>query len=772
MGCERLQILITGQVQGVGFRPHVFRIARLLDLTGWVQNNASGVLIEIQGASTLGFLTELKASLPPLARIDDIKTHEITIVCHEKIFQIVPSQPGCARTIISPDTCVCSDCLNELFDPNSRYYRYPFLNCTQCGPRFTITRMLPYDRSQTSMSEFPLCPACHADYTDPTNRRYHAQPTACAHCGPQLSLPIAAISKALSDGKIIALKGLGGYQLLCDARNEAAILTLRQRKNRDAKPLALMVANTMSAAHLVTVDSHAERLLKSPARPIVLLKQLDETLSPTIAPGLSHLGIMLPSTPLHYLLFNAMLGIPEGCDWMEDAQPTVFIVTSANLAGHPLIIDDKTADYELSSIADVIVSYNRHIVSRADDSVIRIMNNAPVFIRRARGFVPERIKLPYPIPPTLALGSHLKNTFCITRHDEAFISQHMGSLTNKATIEFFHESLTHWMHFLDVNIERIACDSHPNFYTTQLAYQYNLPVIPVQHHHAHLASVAAEHHILKPALGLALDGYGYGDDGEAWGGELLLLDNTHVQRLGSFLPLPLPSGEIAAREPWRMAASILHRLGMNDEITKRFAERPQASLLAALFRTQMPMPFTSSCGRLFDAASALLGINLMSHYEGHAAMQLESLVTQIDVLPNGWSVDNDHFNMLPTFAHLLNVNPTRGANLFHGTLIAGLTAWISSSAKRLSTDIILLSGGCFLNMVLSEGLYNQLTQRGLKVYLPQRLPPNDGGLSLGQAWIAGATFNSQAVEETIQSQTLCLSKEPRFGRYKNALRII
>ncbi|MCX7117349.1 MAG: carbamoyltransferase HypF, partial [Legionellales bacterium] len=541
----------------------------------------------------------------------------------------------------------------------------------------------------------------------------------------------------LADGKIIALKGLGGYQLFCDARNEAALFTLRLRKKRKAKPFALMVVNTKSAACIVDVDHQAQHLLMTPARPIVLLKQHDETLPQWIAPGLSHLGVMLPSTPLHYLLFNALLGFPTGDDWLEQEQPIILVVTSANLRGHPLIIDDETAQRELSSIADLVVSYNRRIVTRADDSVIRIIHDSPVFIRRARGYVPERIKLPHSIPSTLALGAHLKNTFCITRHDEAFVSQHMGSLDNKETIEFLHESLTHWMRFLDVKIERIACDLHPDFYTSQLADTYNLMVVPVQHHHAHLASVAAEHHLLKPALGLALDGYGYGTNAGAWGGELLLLDNANAERIGSFLPLPLPSGELAVREPWRMAASILHQLGLNHLIVKLFADKPHASLLAELFKSQRSMPFTSSCGRLFDAASALLGINTMSEDEGQAAARLESLVTQIEVLPNGWYIHNNQFNILPVFAQLLGIDPVKGANLFHGTLIAGLAEWLISTAKQVATEVVLLSGGCFINKVLSEGLIHRLTQSGLNVYLPQRLPPNDGGLSLGQAWIAG-----------------------------------
>ena len=737
MTVERYRIVITGLVQGVGFRPHVYRTAHELQLTGWVQNNSQGVLIEIQGASAPTFLEKLTAILPPLAQIDSTKTEKIIPVPEETVFQIIASKSGRAQTLIAADTCICKACLAELFDSHSRYYHYPFLNCTHCGPRLSITRKLPYDREHTSLDEFPLCDDCQKDYSDPANRRYHAQPTACAHCGPQLSLPLSTVSKALTEGKIIALKGLGGYQLLCDARTEPTVLSLRKRKNREAKPFALMLANHKSAARIVEIDEYAAQLLQSAARPIVLLKQRDTTLPTSLAPGLSHLGIMLPSTPLHYLLFNALLNFPQGENWLEQEQSTCLVATSANNAGEPLIIDDETAARELTSVADLVVSVNRRIITRVDDSVIRIINNSPVFIRRARGFVPERIQLPYSIPSTLALGGHLKNTFCITRDNEAFVSQHIGSLTNKATIEFFHESLTHWLKFLDVSLERIACDLHPNFYTSQLASHYDLPIIPIQHHHAHLAAVAAEHHILRPALGLALDGYGYGTDGDAWGGELLLIEETQAQRLGSFLPLPQPSGERAAREPWRMAASVLHLLGKNDEIIKRFPTMPQAGLLANLLKTQQTIPLTSSCGRLFDAASALLGITPISRYEGQAAQRLENLVTEIDVLRQGWYVDKDQFSLLPTFEHLLNVDPVTGANFFHGTLAAGLAEWIKSSAKKASTNDILLSGGCFLNKVLTEDLTKRLVQGGLNVYFPQRVPPNDGGLSLGQAWVAG-----------------------------------
>lgn len=738
MELERLQIIVQGQVQGVGFRPHVYRTAIQLGLTGWVQNNASGVFIEVQGKSVSQFIARLTSDLPPLAKINDIHTSTISLNINETSFKIIESKKGKVNTIISPDTCICSHCLNELFDPKNRYYRYPFLNCTHCGPRLTITRNLPYDRCQTSMDDFPLCIDCKADYLDPVNRRYHAQPTACVKCGPQLSLSNKEITKRIIQGEIIALKGLGGYQLICDARNESAILKLRTRKNRDAKPFALMVANVLSAKNIVEINEHAEQLLKSQSRPIVLLRKKSSTTLPeTIAPSLSHLGIMLPSTPLHYLLFNAFAEYADGLEWLDEIQSMILIVTSANLGSNPLVIDDQIAHNELDNIVDTIVFYNRQIVTRVDDSVMHMINDRSIFIRRARGFVPTPIQLPHTIPATLAVGGHLKNTFCITRGDEAFVSQHIGSLNNKATIDFFHETLNYLLKFLDVTPERIAHDLHPNFYTTQFAQNYGIPCFAIQHHHAHLASVAAENNIKEPALGLALDGYGYGINGEAWGGELLLLENTQFKRLGSFSPLPQPGGDSATREPWRMAASVLHLLHKGNEIAEKFSHYPQAQFMQNILEKRINTPLTSSCGRLFDAASALLGVCEISRYEGQAAMQLESLVTLCDYLPNGWSIDNHTFNMLPTLAYLTNVDPVTGANLFHGTLILGLAEWLSQFAQKTSTRIVLLSGGCFLNKILVEGLLKALKNLDLEPVIARQLPSNDGGISLGQAWLAG-----------------------------------
>ncbi|AMP94032.1 carbamoyltransferase [Legionella pneumophila subsp. pascullei] len=735
---ERVQISIQGLVQGVGFRPCVYKLAKQMELTGFVQNNASGVLIEIQGQYLSQFIPKLRDQLPPLATIHNVEFISLPVISNETAFEILDSQQGKANTAITPDVCICSECLSELFDPQSRYYRYPFLNCTHCGPRFTITRNLPYDRCQTSMSQFRLCQWCQSDYLNPDNRRYHAQPTACGHCGPQLSVSVDEITQRIGEGEIIALKGLGGYQFICDARNEETISKLRLRKNRETKPFALMVANVKSAERIAEVSSQARLVLESRERPIVLLRKKGAFLPDGIAPGLNHLGIMLPSTPLHYLLFNSFLGNPDYCQWLDEYHPMVLVVTSANIGGEPLIIDDKKAEQGLLAIADKIVSHDREIITRADDSVVHMVNEAPRLIRRARGYVPIPLKLPYEIPPTLALGGHLKNTFCITRGNEAFVSQHIGSLNNKATIEYFHESLHHLLKFLAVKPEKIACDWHPDFYTSRLAQEYGLPFYGVQHHHAHLASVAAEYGIQEPVLGLVLDGYGFGSNSESWGGELLLLEKATFKRIGHFFPILQPGGELAAREPWRMAAGILYTLGRGDEIPQRFKEQTQAPYLLQLLEKKIHCPLTTSCGRLFDAVSALLGVESLSRFEGHAAMRLESMVTHPQILNKGWVINDNVFDMRPALRFLANTKEQQlGANLFHGTLIAGLSEWITGICREKGMRMLLLSGGCFLNQVLAEGLVHSLIKSGINPLLPQLLPPNDGGIALGQAWIVG-----------------------------------
>ncbi len=751
----RTQLKITGTVQGVGFRPCVYGVANLLDLTGFVRNDEAGVTIEVQGIQANNFLSKLKESLPLLAVIDSVESSHTPIVAGEKKFTILHSQSN-AEVIakISPDVGVCKDCLHELFDAESRFYQYPFLNCTNCGPRLTITNDLPYDRAKTSMKKFIMCDDCSAAYSDPLDRRYHAQPIACEKCGPELSMSVTEIANRINAGKIVAVKGIGGYQIICDATNEETVKKLRERKLRDSKPFALMMLNTKSAKQFVNILNEENELLESWRRPIVLMKQREKMLPDAVASGLSELGIMLPYSPIHYLIFHALLDHPAGHDWLNKKNNIALIATSANLSGEPLIIDDEEACLGLNEIADHVVSYNREILTRVDDSVVRLINHTPYFIRRARGFVPAGIKLAKKVPPGIAVGGHLKNTICITRGDEAFVSQYLGDMDNPESIEFFHETLEHLLKILNVKPEFIAHDLHPDFYTTQFAESFGLPTFAVQHHHAHLLSVAAEHHITESAIGLALDGYGYGANGESWGGELMLLEGGSYQRLGHLKRMLQPGGDIAAREPWRMAVSFLQCRCLHNQpnfnfkksmnkIVRLIMQTPAlegfdgAEKLIKLLNSKIEIPQTSSCGRLFDTASSLLNVCHINRYEGEAAMRLESLVTKPKVFKNGWSIEDNQLNLSPLLQHLLTCDSAEGANIFYGTLIAASTDWIVQNAKQDNIKNILLSGGCFSNKVLAEGLIKNLRSHNLNPFLPYKLPPNDGGISLGQAVIAG-----------------------------------
>lgn len=730
---QRIQIEIKGLVQGIGFRPYIYQLAKELNLTGWVKNNSSGVLIEAQGEKINELLKNLSHNPPKLSHIEFINTVNINKKAKEKKFVILKSDVGNISTKISPDIGICDHCLYELFDPNSRFYHYPFINCTHCGPRFSITQNLPYDRSQTSMDDFKLCETCQKEYNDPDNRRYHAQAISCSSCGPCLSMPLEEIVSLLAEGKILAVKGMTGYQLICDAHNEKTVLELRRRKNRLAKPFAVMVLDLNHASFFAESNPLANNLLSDWTRPIVLLPKKENILNPIIAPKLNKLGIMLPSTALHYLILDGVLKYQK--------KISALIVTSANLSGEPLVSEDESAEEKLKDSADHIISYNRKIIMRSDDSVLHIINKKPCFIRRARGFAPNSIRLPYSIPSTLALGAYLKNTFCITRGQEAFISQHLGDLKTASSIDFFHDTLDYYLNYLNTKPERIACDLHPDFYNSHFAERFSkkhtIPIIKVQHHHAHIAAVAAEYAINEPSIGLALDGYGYGNDGSAWGGELFLYQNNGCERLAHLQPLPQPGNDKATKQTWRMAVSMLYQLGYTPNALKHFNNKTEINLVFNLLQKNKNISKTSSCGRLFDAASALLDVCLESQYEGQAAMELESLVTEIQVLKNSWVIENDTLNLLPLFKYLLNCNTAIGSNIFHGSLAAALADWANHYAKKLNTKIILISGGCFLNKILTESFIEFSTKLGLEVYYPQALPPNDGSISFGQAWLAG-----------------------------------
>jgi hydrogenase maturation protein HypF len=728
-------VRVRGTVQGVGFRPFIYRLATERALTGWVCNDGDGVLAEVQGEGVEDFLDALKRTPPPLARVDRCEAVPISTRLDDG-FRIVPTVDGPVATAVTPDAAVCDDCKADLFEPLNRLYRYPFITCTNCGPRYTITRRLPYDRPQTSMAEFPLCRDCAAEYAEPLNRRFHAQPIACPACGPRLDMPTEEIFGRIQGGEIIALKGLGGFHLVCDARHEGAVSRLRNGKQRGAKPFAVMAANVASARRFAKISVEEGVLLIAPTRPIVLARRCVDDLALSLAPGLDTLGIMLPSTPIHYLLFHEAAGRPAGVDWLDQPHDLVLTMTSANPAGDPLLIDDTEARSRLVGIADAVAGHDRPIVVRCDDSVMRMVHGAPAFLRRARGYVPQPIKLAHPVPCILGVGGHLKATICVTRGDEAYLSQHIGDMDTSESRRFFAETVEHLTGILDVRPERVAHDLHPDFHSTRFAQSLGIPAVPVQHHHAHVAAVMAEHGVTEAALGLALDGFGLGPNGEAWGGELLRVEGSNFIRLGHFAPLAQPGGDAAARHPWRMGAAVLHRLGRAREIASYFDDQPAAAMLAQMLARGVAASETTSCGRLFDAACGLLRICPSASYEGQAPMELEALVKRPAMMAGGWHLSDGVLDLLPLLEQLIDYDPIRGAELFHGTLVAGLAEWVEEAAATEGLRTVVLAGGCFLNRVLTEGLIKALENRGLVALLPRQAPPNDGGLSLGQVWVA------------------------------------
>ncbi len=775
-------IRVTGVVQGVGFRPFVWRLARELALTGWVRNDAQGVAIHAEGPpQQLDILLHrLRHDAPPLARIDavDAVDAEAVHASADHDFVILQSQPGKLTTAIGHDTAPCADCLEELFAPADRRWRHAFITCTHCGPRYTLTRHLPYDRPQTTLAPFPLCAACAREYADPSERRFHAETTCCPQCGPQLTLldtagkpcaaatnnptdrdpesdpdpdPISAALERLLRGEIVTVKGLGGFHLVCDARNAQAVAALRARKAREEKPFAVMLANLASVQEFARLTTAEQALLESAERPIVLLQKLasaDAALA-GVAPGLAWLGVMLPATPIHYLLFHEAAARPQGRAWLGQTQALALLCTSANPGGEPLVTGNAEAIARLRGIADAFLLHDRDIAVRCDDSVLRVATGGRQFIRRARGYTPRAIRLARTGPAVLALGGWFKNTICLTRNDEAFVSQHIGDLDNAASCAFLDETVAHLMSILDVTPALLAHDLHPDFYSSRLAVELAqrlaLPCIAVQHHHAHIAAVLAEHRIDEPVIGLALDGVGLGSDGTAWGGELLRVDAARCQRLGHLRTLPLPGGDRAAREPWRMAAAALHALDRGAEILARFPDQPAAATVAQMLDRSLHSPPTSSLGRAFDAAAGLLGLRPLASFEGQVAMLLEGLAAEhgeVPAMDAGYRIDGDFLlDLRPLYGLLADCGDAAfGAALFHATLAAALADWAEQAARRAGIDIVACGGGCFLNHILTRKLTTLLQQRGLRVFMAQQLPPNDGGLSLGQAWIARSTL--------------------------------
>ncbi len=726
-------------------------------MAGFVYNDSNGVTIEIEGAPAAldHFAQTLADQPPPLAVIEQIRSEELP-PCGATDFTISGSRAGDLRqTLIAPDTTICSDCLHELFDPHDRRYRYPFINCTNCGPRFTIVEDIPYDRANTTMRVFPLCAACRREYEDPLDRRFHAQPNACPVCGPMLRFehwpsqptsaddPIVAASQALIDGMILAIKGLGGYHLACDATNTAAVSRLRQHKRREAKPFALMVPDLATVEQLCYVDAAEAALLESHAHPIVLLQRRnDAALAPDIAPGHTTLGVMLPYTPLHHLMLH-------GVAQQRPAQPVALVMTSGNLSDEPIAYDDADARQRLAAIAEGMLSHNRTIHMRCDDSVARIAAGGIQLVRRARGYTPAPLPLAFTCPtPMLAAGGQQKHTFCLGKQQQAFLSQHIGDLENLETLTAFHEGIAHFQRLFDITPQAVAYDLHPDYMATQAARALQLPhAIGVQHHHAHIASVLAEHGVAGPVVGIAADGSGYGSDGAIWGCEVLLADLAGFTRLAHLAYLPLAGGEQAIRQPWRMAATYLaHTYGNTmpaDIPFVRQLDQRAWRVLTQMIERGLNCPPTSSLGRLFDAVAALIGLRGIAQYEGQAAIELEMIAEpQCERYPfaigGGTPAQLDVRPMIVAIVADLRrgVAMARIAGRFHATLSAMLSTICMEACRQTGLTRVALSGGVFQNRLLLESLTAQLEQQGCTVLLNRRVPANDGGLSLGQLAIA------------------------------------
>ncbi len=788
MSATRVRARVSGTVQGVGFRPYVYRLAGELELGGWVLNDERGVVVEVEGeeGAVDAFLARLPAEAPPMARVEQVQA-EPRPPRGERFFSIAPSaREGTPDALVAPDAATCDDCLRELADPVDRRFRYPFVNCTNCGPRFTIIRGVPYDRPRTTMAGFAMCPACHAEYEDPADRRFHAQPNACPVCGPRARLvdragrevpmpaseaggelcelgslatpadAVAATAAALRAGAIVAVKGLGGFHLACRADDPGAVDALRARKHREDKPFALMVADLAAARELVTLGPEEEELLSGVTRSIVLAPRRPEgTVAPSIAPGAPELGVMLPYTPLHHLLL-ADAGVP-------------LVLTSANVSDEPIAYEDADALTRLAPIADLFLLHDRPIHMRTDDSVARVVRvgsvRRPLLLRRSRGLVPASLALPVPtVRPLLTCGAELKSTFCVARGERAWIGHHIGDLGNWETLRSFREGIAHFEELFAVRPEVVAHDLHPGYLSTAYAVERGeqdeeVELLGVQHHHAHLAAVLAEHSETGPAVGVIFDGTGYGTDGTVWGGELLIGELTGFERAGHLHPVRLPGGDRAVREPWRMACAWLVAADGEAPALRERVGAERWDVVARMAREGVAAPVTTSAGRLFDAVAALCGLRTDVTYEGQAAIELEAvadpeergayampLESTTPLLAGGPASPPASLVLDPRPAILAAVEDAASAvppgaisARFHAGLAAATVAACAALAEERGLDLVVLSGGVFQNRLLLESVAAGVIDAGLRVLTPERLPPNDGGIAFGQAAIAAAS---------------------------------
>ena len=734
------RITLEGVVQGVGFRPFVKRLADRFCFSGVAFNTAGGLIVELETNSedqAHSFLKALRVEAPAASRIERCAMQQVSEPATYQGFEIAPSAPRDNRfTLISADLATCSDCLAELQNPADRRFGYPFTNCTNCGPRYSITLSTPYDRANTTMSRFALCADCAREYVDTADRRFHAEPVACPVCGPRLSHALPAIQAALASGRIVAIKGLGGYQLACDAFCAEAVDLLRIRKRRSRKPFALMLRDVETVRRHCLVSDAERAALLTAAAPIVLLKMaVPSKLPPVVAPGLREIGVMLPNTPLHHLLFSDSL--------------TCLVMTSGNISEEPIVIANEEAEMKLRALADEVVMHDRDIFMRVDDSVERIFEGTPRVLRRARGFAPEAIALAQETGEILACGAELKSTFCLTKRHFAILSQHIGDLDNFETLEFFEETLRNLQSVYQARPRLIAHDLHPDYLSTRWAQARPEPKLAVQHHHAHIVSCMAENGLHERVIGVAFDGTGLGIDGQIWGGEFLICDFGSFERAAHLRYTPLPGGDRAAREPWRMAAAHLFE-ALGSEY--REIDLPcwhattDANWRVLDHLLQKPAILTSSCGRLFDAVSSICGISQQSSYEGESAMLLEAAAAlhesdetydfdlQTNCLP--WIVDPR--NTLVHIAHAVSSGQTAQvvSRCFHNSIARMIEMVCERLRERNGLDKVCLSGGTFQNFTLLTSTVELLRRAGFEVFLHAKVPPNDGGISLGQAVIA------------------------------------
>lgn len=751
-------VRVEGIVQGVGFRPFVYRLATEYGLSGTVLNDSQGVLIHVEGdvVGAEAFVAALESEAPPLALIS-----RVAVVCVAPLgfsdFTIVASTESTrGETQIAPDAASCKDCLAEMSAVTDRRFAYPFINCTNCGPRYSIVTGVPYDRSATTMAEFPMCPSCLKEYHDPLSRRFHAQPNACPVCGPVLSFsdargrvvggvdPLREAVKMLGQGGIVAIKGLGGYHLAVDATDAAAVERLRQRKHRDEKPFALMVSDLTAIEQIARLSPLEERLLCGVERPIVLLARRAEAgIAESVAPGNTFWGVMLPYTPLHSLLLQDF---------------SALVMTSGNRSDEPIAFDDQQALNRLDGIADGYLSHNRRIQRRTEDSIVRVIDQQPLVLRRSRGYVPRSIRLASGQPAVLALGAELKNTICLTRSDCAFISHHLGDLKNRDALDAQHQAITDLQNLLGSPPSIIAHDLHPDFVSSRSAIALDGRSVSVQHHHAHLVSCMVDNGVDELALGVVFDGAGYGIDDTLWGGEFLLGDYREFERVAHFDPVALPGGDAAVKEPWRMAASYLIKTYGDDSLPKMscFANRSsELQLLRQMVKRGINAPLTSSCGRLFDAVAALAGLRAKVSYEGQAALALEMALPDdaehfegypfaVVKYAAGLKIDAD-----PLIRELVSdLNNNISSSIVSARFHNGLATMIAQVCRLLRKTYgpvpVALSGGVFQNRYLTERTLNLLRADDFRVLVHRQVPPNDGGLSLGQAVIAGHSVPPKA----------------------------